>query len=324
LVEPLIDGDYPAYDDMIRNINNRILTWSDNTPWYSDKKLEKMAELANLPPDAYKEPLISEQSRSIEAVFNALIRATHDAYSDLPPQQETRAAFRNMWERQIKSGPTAGRWLWSKSYLVPWDVADADIWGTSLAGVAATIFPGLAPEKNLRALYATLRDAFARDDISLHAKSAILWCDAETGGQILESDAAKRHAVKLLALQRANGGWSLRELGPWADWEGSPSDCCQKREVRSDAYATGFVTFVLVRSGRYLPDGSRLQLEKAITWIDRELANPYPDGPRYNRHNSVEAEFPEFRNNLYTNAGHMWAFLAKIAYREQTAPWATD
>ncbi len=324
LVEPLLDGDYPAYDDMLGNINNRILTWSDNTPWYSDKKLEQMAALANLPPDAYKEFLIAEQSRGIESVFNALIRATHDAYSDLPPQTETRLAFRNMWEQQVRSGPAAGKWLWTHATLLPWDVVDSDIWGASLAGVAASIFPELAPEKNLLALYAALRNAFTRDDVSLHSKSAILWCDSETGGRILESDEAKRHAAKLLALQRANGGWALRDLGPWPDWEGSRFDCCQKREVRSDAYATGFVTLVLSRADRYLSDENRAQLKKAISWIDRELANPYPDGPRYNRHDSVDAEFPEFRNNLYTNAGHMWAFLAKIAYREQVAPWATD
>lgn len=324
LVEPLLDGDYPAYGSMIGNINNRILTWSDNTPWYSDKKLEQMAALSNLPPDALKEFLNAEQSRGVEAIFNALIRATHDAYSDLPPQQETRAAFKNMWENQVESGPAAGRWQWIQANLVPWEVADSDIWGASLAGVAASIFPDLAPEKNLLALHAALRDAFARDDVSLHTKSAILWCDSETGGQILASDAARRLAEQLLALQRANGGWALRDLGPWADWEGSGSDCCQKREVRSDAYATGFVTFVLARAGRHLSDGNQVQLEKAIAWIDRELANPYPDGPRYNRHESADAELPEFRNNLYTNAGHMWAFLAKIAYREQTAPWATD
>jgi hypothetical protein len=323
-VEPLLDGDYPAYKDMLSNINNRILTWPDNTPWYSDHKLEQMAALANLPPDAFKEFQIAEQSRGIEAVFNALIRATHDAYSGLPPQQETRIAFKNMWDEQVQSGPASGKWLWTQATLLPWDVVDADIWGASLAGVAASIFPELAPKKNLLALYAALRDAFARDDVSLHVRSAILWCDAETDGQILESDAAKRHAAKLLALQRANGGWALRDLGPWPDWEGSRADCCQKREVRSDAYATGFVTLVLTRADRHLSDENRAQLKKAIAWIDRELVNPYPDGPRYNRLESTDAEFPEFRNNLYTNAGHMWAFLAKIAYREQTAPWATD
>lgn len=49
-----------------------------------------------------------------------------------------------------------------------------------------------------------------------------------------------------------------------------------------------------------------------------------PDGPRYNRHNSGDGGLPEFRNNLYTNAGHMWAFLAKIAHQKGTVPWSGD
>ena len=168
-----------------------------------------------------------------------------------------------------------------------------------------------------------MKDAFADKKVSLHTKTAVLWCDAESGGQILENDAARRLAEKLLALQRDDGGWALRELGPWTEWEGSRTDCCAGRELRSDAYATGFVTLALARAEQQLPNGYQIQLNKAMDWIDRELANPYPDGPRFNRHNTVAAEFPEFRNNLYTNAGHMWSFLAKTAYRKQAAPWTT-
>ena len=43
LVEPLLPGSYAAYDDMVSNIENRVRTWSDNTPWYSDTKLEHVA-----------------------------------------------------------------------------------------------------------------------------------------------------------------------------------------------------------------------------------------------------------------------------------------
>lgn len=324
LVEPLLEGDYPAYGDIIENINNRIETWSSNEPWYADKQLEQMADLSNAPPDAIKAFLDADQSRGVEAVFNAVIRATHDAYSNLPPQTETRAAFRNMWEEQVKSGMTAGRWQWINVNLVPWEVTDSDIWGASFALVAASIFPDLAPEENMLALRASLKGAFIDDAVSLHSKSAILWGDVESGGQILGVDTANRFAEKLLALQRTDGGWSLRDLGPWPEWEGSASDCCSNREIRSDAYATGFVTFILARAGRISPDGYQIQLDRAIEWIDRELANPYPTGPRFNRHNTGRVQIPEFRDSLYTNAGHMWAYLAKTAYSRNAAPWATD
>jgi hypothetical protein len=63
-------------------------------------------------------------------------------------------------------------------------------------------------------------------------------------------------------------------------------------------------------------------LDKAVAWIHVQLANPYPAAPRHNRHGSADSQLPELRDNLYTNAGHMWAFLAKTAYESQTAPWA--
>ena len=136
---------------------------------------------------------------------------------------------------------------------------------------------------------------------------------------MLEEGSASKLIAELVARQRANGGWALRELGPWPGWEGSDSDCCAKRELRSDAYATGFVAFVLALHRDRVPADV---LDRAMAWIDRELKNPYPDGPRFNSHASADTELPEFRNNLYTNAGHMWAFLAGETHRSGRSPWA--
>ena len=237
-------------------------------------------------------------------------------------EPETRQAFENMWAEQIQAGPAAGRWHWIQANLVPWEVADSDLWGASVACVAAGIFPELAPPDNLRLLHETLRRAASDDEVSLHVKSAILWCDAETGGSVLEDGAAERIASNLLDLQRDDGGWALRELGPWTGWEGSRSDCCGQREIRPDAYATGFVTLALARNPALLGDEGGGQLDNAVAWIERQLANPYPEEPRYNTHDTGDDDLPEFRNNLYTNAGHMWAYLAKDVHSEQSAPWA--
>lgn len=157
--------------------------------------------------------------------------------------------------------------------------------------------------------------------MSLHVKAAVLWCDSEAAGQVLENGAARNLATELPALQHDNGGWALRDLGPFVNWEGSRSDCCQKREVRPDAYATGLVTLALARSHHLLSPGQRGSLADAVSWIDRQLSEPYPAGPRYNRHRTGGMHVPEFRHNLYTNAGHMWAFLAKTAYRKGQAFW---
>jgi hypothetical protein len=324
LVEPLLPGPYPAYTDLIDNINNRIMTWSDNTPWYSDAKLTETEIQGGMPPGALTNSLDADDSRGVEAIFNAVIRAMHDAYAAKPAQAETILAFENMWSEQKQTGPAAGRWGWIQANLIPWEVTDSDLWGASLACVAANVFPELAPEENLALLYATLKQAASSGEVSLHVKSAILWCDTEADGQLLESATAAGIVSDLMELQHANGGWALRDLGPWVGWEGSDADCCAGREVRPDAYATGFVTLALARSQHLIPGEHKEKVDNAVAWIDRQLANPYPAEPRNNRHNSADAEMPQFRNNLYTNAGHMWAFLAKTVHENNKAPWMAD
>jgi hypothetical protein len=335
LVEPLLPGSYSAYTDLIENVDNRVLTWSENTAWYSDEKLVETAALSGMPAEILVDLLDAQDSRGVEAVLNALIRTTHNAYAGSEAEPETRQAFENMWAEQIQTGPAAGRWHWIQVNLVPWEVADSDLWGASLACVAAGIFPELAPPDNLQLLHDTLRGAAADEEVSLHVKSAVLWCDAEAGGSVLRDgaelgmsaprgDAAGRIAADLMNVQRDDGGWALRDLGPWTGWEGSRADCCAEREIRSDAYATGFVTLALARNRSLLGDEGAHRLDDAVAWIERQLANPYPTEPRYNRHDTGDADLPEFRNNLYTNAGHMWAYLARTVHAEQAAPWARE
>lgn len=321
LVEPLLPEPYAAYTDLIENISERVLTWQDNTPWYSDEKAEQAAALGGLPPDALKEVFDAEGSRGVESILNAFILTMHDAYQQLPAQPETRQAFDNMWSEQLQTGADAGSWKWIKANLIPWEVEDSDLWGASLACVAASQYPELVPRSNLELLYARLRQGVADNKTSLHAKAAILWCDSETAGRLIGTDVSEAIVVELRDLQHSNGGWAIRELGPWTGWEGSPSDCCAQREVRPDVYATGFVTFVLSRNQQLAAAKNGVKLERSIAWIKQKLADPYPSEPRNNRHESADEEFPQFRNNIYTNAGHMWAFLAKTVYEDGRTPW---
>jgi len=321
LVEPLLPDDYPAYTDLIANVDNRIRTWNDNTPWYSEEKRRAMEEFGGLPPNALEGLLTGRGSRGPEAIFNAMIRAMHDSYAGRPAQRETRLALENLWAEQVTTGPKTGRWHWIEANLIPWEVADSDLWGASLACVAASLYPELAPRENRESLYASLRDSAESFDISLHTKAAILWCDSETDGGVLDAALSESIVSDLLGAQRLDGTWALRELGPWPGWTGSDSDCCAGIEVRADAYATGFVTLSLARRAALGRESLQAPLDYAVAWIDKELANPYPAEPRYNRHGTAPIELPEFRNNLYTNAGHMWAFLAKVAHERGGAPW---
>jgi len=324
LVEPLLPEPYAAYTDLIENINERVLTWQDNTPWYSEAKAEQTAELAGLPPDALKEILNAGESRGVESIFNAFILAMHDAYDHLPAQPTTRLAFSNMWSEQLQTGASAGSWKWITANLIPWEVDDSDLWGASLACVAASQYPELVPVNNLELLYTRLRQGVASSKTSLHVRTAILWCNAESDGRLIGSDISEAIVLELLDLQHSNGGWAIRELGPWIGWEESSADCCAQREVRPDVYATGFVTFVLSRIQQLAASNIGVKLEPSIAWIDQKLADPYPAEPRNNRHNSSEEQFPQFRNNVYTNAGHMWAFLAKTVNEDGRAPWDSE
>jgi hypothetical protein len=321
LVEPLLPGDYPAYTNLIANVDNRIRTWNDNTPWYAEEKRRAMEEFGGLPPNALEGLLTGPGSRGPEAIFNALIRATHDTYARRPAQRETQLAFQYLWAEQITTGPKTGSWHWIEANLIPWEVADSDVWGASLACVAASLYPELAPRENLELLYAILRASAESFDVSLHAKAAILWCDSEANGDLLDARHSKAIVSDLLGAQRPDGTWALRELGPWSGWTGSDNDCCIGLDVRADAYATGFLTLALARRAELGREPLHTPLDQAVAWIDKELANPYPAEPRYNRHSTAPIELPEFRNNLYTNAGHMWAFLAKVAHERGGAPW---
>jgi NAD(P)-dependent dehydrogenase (short-subunit alcohol dehydrogenase family) len=324
LVEPLLPGDYPAYTDLLQNIDNRIRTWNDNTPWYADDKLEETAIAGGKPPDALKSFLNGPDSRGVEAIFNAFIRTMKDAYAGQPASTETKLALENMWNEQKQSGPAAGRWGWIQANLVPWEVSDSDIWGASLACVATSVYPNYSPEHQLGMLVESLRQASTDPAVSLHAKAAVIWCDAESGGEVLADGIAAGIAADLLALQRDDGGWALRDIGPWVGWEGSDADCCSGREVRSDSYATGFVSLALSRNQHRVPDGGMESLEKSAKWMTRDLANPYPAGQRYNVHNSGATELPEFRDNLYSNAGSMWSFLAKYIHDEGRVAWESE
>ncbi len=324
LVEPLLSEAYPAYDNMIENIDQRIRGWDGNTPWYSDAKLEESAILASLPPDTLKQFLDARDSRGVEAVFNALISAMQDAYAGNSASMETRQAFENLWAEQNNSGPAVGRWGWIEANLIPWEASDSDLWGASLACVATGLFPDLAPQENLRLLDTTLKQAVSNPDVSLHSKAAVLWCDTEVGRRLLADEEADALVAELVVLQRPDGGWALRDLGPWTGWEGSPKDCCANRELRSDAYATGFITLILDRVRQNGSGDPEDPTDKAVVWIDRQLVNPYPAGPRYNAHSSSDAQLPELREQLYPNGGAMWAYLAKWTHEMGRAPWQAE
>jgi hypothetical protein len=62
----------------------------------------------------------TSESRGTEAILNAFILATHDAYEGRLTS-DTRRAFDNLWKLQFTRGEAAGAWAWLHFGLAPWE-----------------------------------------------------------------------------------------------------------------------------------------------------------------------------------------------------------
>ena len=230
---------------LLSNVTKRVRLWKEVAPFYTDADR-----------GAYK----TVESRGTESVLNALILASNDAQS-ARLSDDTRAALDNMWAEQQTVGYEAGAWLWLRFANEPWEADDSDFYGATLAAVAA----GTAPEsyrtrpeiqnqvKRLRAYLN--RKCAAQTTIN---RVALLWASAKLPG-LLAPEQQKAIIHEVLSKQQADGGWSLSSLvGSWKRADGTP------QELKSDGYATGFITFVLQQAGIPRED---TQLQQGLAWL---------------------------------------------------------
>ena len=123
-------------------------------------------------------------------------------------------------------------------------------------------------------------------------KPVTLYRMTESGRAALERYIA---ALKeLLALQRADGGWSLPAFADWKGAHGQPNDTTRP----SDGYATGLVVYVLRQSGM---GAGKEPLKRGVAWLK---ANQRESGRWYTR--SLNAD----RAHYTTNAGTAFALMA--------------
>src|SRR6266404_5301774 len=230
---------------LLDNVTKRVRLWKEVAPFYTDADR-----------GAYK----TVESRGAESVLNALILASNDAQS-ARLSDDTRAALDNMWAEQQTVGYEAGAWLWLRFANEPWEADDSDFYGATLAAVAA----GAAPESyrarpeiqnQVKMLRAYLnRKCAAQTTIN---RVALLWASAKLPG-LLEPEQQSAIINEVRSKQQADGGWSLSSLvGAWKRADGTP------QELRSDGYATGFITFVLQQAGIPREDA---QLRQGLVWL---------------------------------------------------------
>jgi squalene-hopene/tetraprenyl-beta-curcumene cyclase len=172
-----------------------------------------------------KEPL-APSTAGVQAIHSALFLGDFD----------------RLWSLQIKEGKDKGAWKWFHLDLDPWEMPESTFYGATLAALAARNDTG-HPEQ-----IALLRDYLKREQATqpLHNRLMLLWSMPDlVGGNLME---------EVLKKQEPDGGWTMESLGPWK----GPA-----RSAGSDAYATGLVTYTLLKNDNQ----SKRRLNGAINWL---------------------------------------------------------
>ena len=230
---------------MMQHLQKRVSQWKEMEPYYSDAKY-----------GAGK----AKESRSTEAVVNALIMASNSAgKKHLDPLART--AFNQAWELQIKSGERAGAWDWQVFHLSPWEGTESQYQGAAFMALAVAWAPNQyrnesGVKANLQLLRAYLKREYPSQPVL--NKVILLWAEDKLPGLLSSQD--KRQLIdQVAALQRPDGGWNLSSLGTWTRSDHTPE------ETGSDGYATGLVTLAIEQSHS---KRQQVSLNKARAWLE--------------------------------------------------------
>ncbi len=228
----------PIERKLLDNVTKRVQMWKEVEPFYPD-------ETRGVPKTA--------ESRGTESILNALILASYDA-------PDARLALDNMWAQQLKTGAARGAWSWLQFHNSPWE-GDSQYYGATLAAIAVGTAPGnyrSAPE--IKDGMKLLSEYLVRERESqiLINRVMLLWASTGVSG-LLTSAQQKSIMDEALSKQQEDGGFSLSSfVGDWKRRDDTPL------ETRSDGYATGVVTYVLLQAGvmRDQP-----QLIRGLAWL---------------------------------------------------------
>lgn len=189
-----------------------------------------------------------------EVVATGAALAFNDAATTGKLHPLTRQALDKMWTLQRDDGG----FNWLKCDWPPME--SDDHYGATLAAVAVGVAPG-DYDKSEAAMkgMAKLRDYLKKNPgPMLHHRAMVLWGASYVDGLLT---AAETEAIikELSSLQKPDGGWALATLGDWKRADDKPQDT-----EHSDGYGTGFVVYVLQRSGVPASDP---RSSKGIAWL---------------------------------------------------------
>jgi squalene-hopene/tetraprenyl-beta-curcumene cyclase len=191
-----------------------------------------------------------------QVVATAVTLSLNDAATTGRLHAMTREALEWMWTLQRDDGS----WNWIKTERPPLE-AD-DYYGAVFAAVGAGHAPdGYAGSPAAKPGLERLRAYLARNaPPNLHHETMLLWASTRLP-DLMPGEGQAATIAKLLAVQRADGGWSLPSLGNWIRRDGTPND---RQRAPSDGYGTGFVVYVLRQTG--MP-ATHPAIARAVEWL---------------------------------------------------------
>ncbi len=191
-----------------------------------------------------------------EVVAMAAALAFNDAATTGKLHPLTRKALDRMWTVQRPDGG----WKWLKCNWPPME--SDDHYGATLAALAVAVAPDhyAQTEAAKKGLENIRRYFKANPPKMLHHEAMLLWVSTSLDGFL---SAAEKKAIvdKLLALQKADGGWAVATLGQW-----QRADKKEQDTQTSDGYATGFCLYVLRRAGLPANDA---RIQKGVAWLKK-------------------------------------------------------
>ncbi len=260
-VRAVLADEAPSANELrlLDHVTKRVRLWNKIDPYYSDE--------GSGSPKTW-------ESRGTEAVINALVLVIRDAHAPTLTA-DARAALDDMWTLQQKSGDRAGAWPWLNFGMEPWEAVDSAYYGAGLAAVAVGTAPdNYRSESAIQGNVALLRGYLSRESASqpLINRAALLWASTTWPG-LLDREHEKSVVQDLLNAQRADGGWSLASMSRNLRFGGVRAyvlSWIRKDltlvEEESDALATAFTTFVLIRAD--VPRENP-QVKKSLSWLVR-------------------------------------------------------
>ncbi len=261
----------PEERRILENVTKRVRVWNEAQPFYGDQLGANKAL----------------QSRGTESVLNALILATFDAQNSTLGV-DTRAAFRNMWALQQKTGEERGAWRWLNFGLEPFEANDSVFYGAALAAIAVGTSPdNYRASLEIQGYLKLMRDYLGREYSrqSLSNQAVLLWASSKLP-DLLSQKQQISIVDSLLANQQSDGGWNLSSLA-WT-WHGSGLKWLAKLFLsrsentplggKSDGYATGMIAYVLEQYG--LPRDNA-HLRWALDWLQRNQSKSDGRWPGY-------------------------------------------